>query len=157
MISVIIPLYNKVHTIKRTLNSVINQSFQDFEIIIVNDGSTDNSIQLIKENFDDHRIKIINQKNKGVSSARNKGVQESKHDHIAFLDGDDEWDKNYLKTICSIIVSYKNYGMINTAGFFKNSSTNSKTLRIAKKYINKIIEINFFENPHVFVHTSATV
>lgn len=157
MISVIIPLYNKAHTIKRTLSSAINQSFQDFEIVIINDGSTDNSLQAIAEYFDDKRVKIINQENKGVSSARNKGVEESKYDHIAFLDGDDEWDQDYLKTISYIIGSFQNYGMINTAGFFKNNNTKNKKPRIANKYHNKIIEIDFFENPHVFVHTSATV
>lgn len=90
MFSIIIPLYNKAHTIINTLNTVFNQTCQDFEIIIVNDGSTDNSLQLIRQNFNDKRIKIINQENAGVSAARNKGIQESQGDWISFLDGDDE-------------------------------------------------------------------
>lgn len=71
MITVVIPLYNKAHTIKDTLNTVLNQTYSEYEIIIVNDGSTDNGVQIIKDNFNDKRIRIINQKNFGVSVARN--------------------------------------------------------------------------------------
>lgn len=67
MITVVIPLYNKAHTIKDTLNTVLNQTYSEYEIIIVNDGSTDNGVQIIKDNFNDKRIRIINQKNFGVS------------------------------------------------------------------------------------------
>lgn len=62
MISVVIPLYNKAHTIINTLNTVFNQIYQDFEVIIIDDGSTDNSVEIINQNFTDNRIKIIRQK-----------------------------------------------------------------------------------------------
>lgn len=98
MISVVIPLYNKERTIAKTLRSVLNQSYQDFEIVIVNDGSTDRSEEEVKK-ISDYRINVISQKNAGVSVARNRGSLEAKGDIIAFLDADDEWDVDYLHTI----------------------------------------------------------
>lgn len=97
MISVVIPLYNKEKQIAHTLQSVLNQTFQDFEIVIVDDGSTDGSIGEVKK-FTDPRIRLICQKNAGVSAARNRGIEEAKSDLIAFLDADDEWKPEYLAT-----------------------------------------------------------
>lgn len=97
MISVVIPLYNKEKQIAHTLQSVFNQTFQDFEIIIVDDGSTDGSVAEV-EKFSDSRIRLIHQKNAGVSAARNRGIEEAKSDLIAFLDADDEWKPEYLAT-----------------------------------------------------------
>ena len=94
--SVVIPLFNKEKYIFETLNSVLNQNFQDFEVIIVNDGSTDNSLAVI-EKFSDKRLRIINQKNKGVSIARNRGITEAKANFITLLDADDLWYLNHLK------------------------------------------------------------
>lgn len=99
MISVVIPLYNKAHTIVNTLNTVFAQTFQDFEVVIVNDGSTDNSVEVIQQHFNDPRIRIIHQKNAGVSAARNKGILESRGEWISFLDGDDEWLPYYLEEV----------------------------------------------------------
>ena len=158
MISVIIPLYNKAQTIIGTLNTVFNQTFQDFEIVIVNDGSTDNGVNLICQYFTDERIRIINQENTGVSAARNKGVIESKGEYVAFLDGDDEWHPKYLSIIHDTIIKYPQAGMICTAGVIGNKKRpNIVKYRLASKYINKITEINFFENPCVFSHTSGLV
>lgn len=156
MISVVIPLYNKAHTIVNTLTTVINQTYKDFEVIIVNDGSTDNGVDVIKSNFNDPRIRIINQENAGVSAARNRGVKEAKGDWIAFLDGDDEWHPEYLAIIQQAILEYPDAGMICTGGKYGNIKNKELTsYRIAKKYINQIRPINFFENPCVFSHTSG--
>lgn len=105
MISVVIPLYNKGPLIGRTIKTVLNQSYQDFEIVVVNDGSTDDSIAEV-EKFQDLRIRIINQHNSGVSVARNRGIQESKGEYIALLDGDDEWKPDYLKTQYELTQKY---------------------------------------------------
>ena len=107
MISVIIPLYNKENSVKKTLNTVLSQSFGDFEVIIVNDGSTDSSLDRVEE-VCDPRIRIIHQKNQGVSVARNRGIKEAKYDHIAFLDADDLWDMDYLETMMDLITNYQN-------------------------------------------------
>jgi glycosyltransferase involved in cell wall biosynthesis len=157
MISVVIPLYNKAHTIERTLKSVISQTYTKFEVIIVDDGSTDKGVEILNKFKDDTRIKIIRQVNQGVSVARNVGVANANYEYIAFLDGDDDWDPNYLATINKALKKYPQAGMICCAGFFKNSKTNRTSLRLADKYRDEIKEINYFENPHVFSHTSATV
>ena len=86
--SVIIPLYNKEKYITDTLNSALNQSFQDFEVIIVDDGSTDESLEVVSR-FQDPRIKIYKQENQGASVARNYGISQSQSDLIALLDADD--------------------------------------------------------------------
>lgn len=88
--SIVIPLYNKEKYIKRTLKSVLKQTFTNFEVIIVDDGSTDNSSEIIKS-INDSRICLIQQENGGPSKARNRGIQEAKGEFIAFLDADDEW------------------------------------------------------------------
>ena len=87
-ISIIIPLYNKEHSIRRAISSILVQSVQDFEIIVVNDGSTDMSLDVVN-NINDERITIIDQPNTGVSSARNRGIAFARGKYIVFLDADD--------------------------------------------------------------------
>lgn len=98
MIAVVIPLYNKVRHIKRALDSVLAQTFTDFEAIVVNDGSTDGSQEVVAQ-YADPRLRLINQENAGVSAARNRGVTEASGDLIAFLDADDEWLPGFLDTV----------------------------------------------------------
>lgn len=105
MFSVVIPLYNKESSIKKTIQSVLEQSFKDFEIIIVNDGSTDNSLAVVEE-INDDRIKIINQENQGVSAARNKGIEKARFDWISFLDGDDLWLPEKLMVMSQAIIAH---------------------------------------------------
>ena len=95
MISVIIPLYNKEPFIEETIRSVLTQSYNSFELIIVNDGSTDNSLALVKS-FKDDRIKLFSIDHSGVSRARNFGVEKSNGEWIAFLDADDWWAPDFL-------------------------------------------------------------
>ncbi len=105
MISVVIPLYNKKKQIAYTLQSVFEQTFQDFEIVVVDDGSTDNSVEEV-EKFDDSRIRLIHQTNAGVSAARNRGIEEARGELIAFLDADDEWLPEYLATQYGLYQKY---------------------------------------------------
>lgn len=105
MFSVIIPLYNKESTIKEAIESVLKQEFTEFELIIVNDGSTDDSYN-IASSFKDSRIQLFGQQNKGVSSARNYGISKSKFNFIAFLDGDDLWETNFLKEMYYCITAF---------------------------------------------------
>ena len=97
-ISVIIPLFNKVKYIDRALKSVLDQSEPVFEVIVVNDGSTDGGEDVVK-NFKDRRIKLINQSNQGSSVARNQGIKTASSELIAFLDADDLWKPGFLKKI----------------------------------------------------------
>ena len=112
-ISVVIPLYNKQNAITATLQSVLAQTYTDYEVVIVNDGSTDNSVQVVQEFFDKHpslqgrdRVRLITQTNAGVSAARNIGIQEAKYDYIALLDGDDLWDEHYLEEQVKLIQDF---------------------------------------------------
>lgn len=105
MISVVIPLYNKEKQIVKTLQSVLQQTFQDFEVVIVNDGSTDGSVAAA-EAVQDARIRIIHQENAGVSAARNRGITEAKYELIAFLDADDRWKPEYLQTQYELTQKY---------------------------------------------------
>lgn len=104
MFSVIIPLYNKELSIANTIKSVLNQTFEDFEIIVVNDGSTDNSRKVVEE-ISDPRIRLVEQHNKGVSAARNTGIKEAKNEWIALLDGDDIWEKDHLEEVSRMMKS----------------------------------------------------
>lgn len=102
MFSVIIPYFNKANYIIRCIDSVMNQTFGAFEIIIVDDGSTDNGIALITKKYIES-ITIISQKNQGVSVARNNGIKMAKHEYIALLDADDAWHPQYLESINYVI------------------------------------------------------
>lgn len=156
MISIVIPLYNKAHTIVDTLTSVLNQTFDRFEVIIINDGSTDNSVEVINNFTVDERIRIFHQPNQGVSVARNEGVAKSNYQYIAFLDGDDQWLPTYLSKMKEAIDQFPLAGMYCSAGIVRNTD-GSQNSRINYKYQNQIVEIDFFENPHVYIHTSATI
>jgi len=104
--SVIIPLYNKENHIQATLQSVLAQTFTDFEVIIVDDVSTDNSLNLVGQ-VKDERIQIINHPvNKGLSASRNTGITYAKADMIAFLDADDLWKPRFLERISFLIDAY---------------------------------------------------
>ena len=93
--TIIIPSFNRAHVIERSIQSVLNQRFSDFEIIVVDDGSTDNTKQVIS-NFEDSRLRYVYQKNSGVCSARNHGVSEAFADYVTFLDSDDYVTENWL-------------------------------------------------------------
>ena len=107
MISIIIPLYNKEKYIKKCIESVLLQSITDFEIVIVDDGSTDNSIAIIKS-FKNERIHIIRQRNQGPSKARNTGLKNASGEWILFLDADDILIPGSLETFLKLIHKYPN-------------------------------------------------
>ncbi len=109
-ISVIIPLYNKEHFIKDTIYSVLNQSFSDWEMVIIDDGSTDSSVHIV-QSVQDHRIRLYRQENQGVSCARNRGIKLAKGDFIAFLDADDKWMPDYLEKMITLAEEYSDYSV----------------------------------------------
>lgn len=99
-ISVVIPVYNTSSFLKECLDSIINQTYDNLEIICVNDGSTDNSLEILEEyKSKDKRIKVINQQNKGLSGARNSGIKEATGEYIAFIDSDDWVDLNFFEKL----------------------------------------------------------
>lgn len=113
MFTVVIPLYNKEEYILETIESVLAQDFKSFELIIVNDGSTDKSLERVNS-ISDYRVKVINQKNSGVGAARNKGMSNANYNWIALLDGDDIWRPNHLSELKKIIESFPSSGLVST-------------------------------------------
>lgn len=154
MISVIIPLYNKELSIGSTLQSVLDQTFQEFEIVIVNDGSTDKSVEVV-ESINDKRIRLVQQENQGVSAARNKGIEKANYEWIAFLDGDDLWKTNHLEEINKMRKLYPNEKVFVTS--FKYSDNRKKFRHLRDKNISKID--NYFKEAidEALIWTSVVV
>ena len=127
MISIIIPLYNKEASIATALRGVLAQTYQDFEVVVVDDGSTDGGAAVV-EQFDDPRIRLIRQANGGVSAARNRGIAEAHGEHIAFLDADDEWMPTFLEEIAALIAAYPECKARATNYIFNSNGVKSPTL-----------------------------
>jgi len=128
--SVIIPLYNKAAYIERAIQSVLSQTFQEFELIVVDDGSTDDSsaqLSVISQQLSVaapeiyKKVRVIQQQNQGVSTARNNGVKLAKYDYIAFLDADDSWELTYLEEMNGLIATYPNAGIYGSGYFIVKS------------------------------------
>ena len=110
-VSVIVPVYNVEKYLKQCLDSLINQTLEDIEIICVNDGSTDSSLNILEEYQNkDNRIKIISQENKGVSAARNLGLKNAKGEYLLFIYADDWVELNALEEL------FNNIGRFSPAG-----------------------------------------
>lgn len=129
-VSIVIPVFNQEKHLQKCLESVRNQTFEDFEVICVNDGSTDNSLRIIKEMaVIDSRFKLVNQSNKGLGASRNAGLLASKGEYILFVDSDDVIDK---KTIEILYANAKEFDLDILEGRWKEIKDN-KTLRILPK------------------------
>lgn len=156
MFSVVIPLYNKELSISNTIQSVLNQSYQGFEIVIVNDGSTDNSVKMVEE-INDERIRLIHQENKGVSAARNKGIDEASFEWVAFLDGDDLWKENHLAEIVKMMKIHPNekvyatsYKYSDDRAMFKHPR--SETIFIVEDYFEEAKKESLIWTSIVVIH-----
>jgi len=108
--TIIIPLYNKATFLKETIKSVFQQTFTDFEIIIINDGSTDHSLEIAKS-YQNDKVKIYSQINQGVSCARNLGIEKSTTEYCCFLDADDIWKPNHLESLYNLIQNFPEAGL----------------------------------------------
>lgn len=143
--SIIIPVYNKENFVSEAIKSALYQSFDNFEIIIVNDGSTDNSLKAI-ETIHDTRIRVYSIINQGVSAARNFGIANSNANFICLLDADDTWKPDHLETLKNLISEFPDCGLF-TTGYEKKHAT--KTIQsiynnIPLKPWSGIIE-NYFD------------
>jgi len=145
--SIVIPLYNKEKDIEATLQSVLEQSHSDFEIVLVDDGSKDNGVAKA-EGVSDDRIKIFSKKNEGVAIARNFGVAKANNEFIAFLDADDYWHPTHLEDINTLIEKHPNAQWFATA-YEKNFNTNllvpfdGPIMKSTNAYVSVS---NYFEN-----------
>lgn len=113
-VSVVIPLYNKSRYITRAINSVLAQTHKNFELIVVDDGSTDNGKEVVRQ-VADPRLRLITQDNAGASAARNRGIQEARAELVAFLDADDEWLPEFLEIVMGLHERHPEAGMFATA------------------------------------------
>ena len=138
--SVIIPLYNKAPYARKALESICAQTCRDYELIVINDGSTDNSAIVADEYLkatDGIDYKIINQPNAGVSAARNNGVAASHGEYVAFLDADDWWEPTYLERMAQLIEDYSDAGLYAcNYVYYKPGKTHVALKNIETGYIN---------------------
>ena len=169
-VSIIVPVYNKSEYIGRTIESILNQTYKDYEVLIINDGSTDNSLEIIKKyQCIDSRVRVFDIPNGGVSNARNIGLENANGKWIQFIDGDDLIDSHYLERAVStaennnVEILFSNFQMIDDNGKVakemncpENGIVNQNdlgTLFIQNQYIsgffgfisNKLISKNIIE------------
>lgn len=158
-ISVVIPLYNKAPYIERAIQSVLAQTYKNFELIVVDDGSTDGGGDIVLS-IQDPRIRLIRQENAGVSAARNRGINEARAELIAFLDADDEWKPEFLATIVELKTKYPQAGAYATCYEMKKSDGTSRLPKLTNDIVlegNEGIIKRFFINciPDCPIHSSA--
>lgn len=137
--SVIIPLYNKAPYIKKALRSIIEQSFRDYELIVVDDGSSDGSFDVTKETLKESGLDyhLIRQDNAGVSTARNNGIAASHGEFICFLDADDWWAEDFLQKMDLLIREYPDAGIYGTNYYYVKNGKQRVCVTTAKTgYIN---------------------
>ncbi|RBP51422.1 glycosyltransferase family 2 protein [Arenicella xantha] len=118
LVSVVIPVYNVEQYISQALNSVLKQSYQNLEVVVVDDESPDGSIDLIHREFNDPRLRIVRQANTGLAGARNTGIRESKGELIAFLDSDDAWSLDKLQQHVDVMQANPKCGISFSASEF---------------------------------------
>jgi glycosyltransferase involved in cell wall biosynthesis len=138
LISVIIPTYNRARLLKETIDSVLKQNFQNFELIVVDDGSTDNTGEILSD-YKDH-IQVLAQKNKGVSAARNLGISKAKGEFIAFLDSDDLWLPEKLTAQVDFFQSHPDALVCQTEEIWIRNGKRVNPKKRHKKYSGMIFE-----------------
>lgn len=143
LVSIIIPLYNKESVIKHTVRSVLEQSYKDFELIIVDDGSTDDSVKVVN-GFFDSRIHLIHQKNGGPGKARNTGMTYAKGDWILFLDADDELAEGALELLVNKVVSHSEANIIDGSFCVRTGMSEKRTIYAEDFFIENNFKSFFF-------------
>lgn len=147
LVSVVIPAYNAARTLEPTVQSVLEQTVQDFEIVIVDDGSKDNTIEVAQSIADsDLRVRAISQPNGGASSARNTGIKAAQGKYVAFLDADDLWMPRKLEHQLAILTGEKDVNAVQSGVYFVND--NLEVLSICPCFESKdvLLETLLFQN-----------
>lgn len=145
--SVIMPLYNKAAYVKKAIRSVLEQTYPHYELIVVNDGSKDNSAIIAEELLKDiPNARLINQENAGVAVARNNGVAQAKGDYICFLDADDWWDVSFLQELQQFIKDYPEAGIWGTNYWY---------VKKGKTHIAVPCETGYINYPKLYAETSV--
>ena len=139
--SIIVPLYNKAPYVRKALESIVSQTYKDWECIVINDGSSDNSLEVVKNVVDDFKMydlifKIVDQKNAGVAAARNRGVAESHGEYVCFLDADDWWEPTFLEEMDQIIKEYPDAGIYASNYIYYKPGKTHVALDLPRGYMN---------------------
>lgn len=161
IVSIILPVYNGAKYVKLAIESVLQQSFSDFELIIINDGSTDGSLEIIKS-FKDSRIKIVDQENKGLIKTLNEGIALSRAEYIARIDADDIWSSpeklikqiEYIRknTTCAVVGTYSK--VIDENG---KEISNLEYPKTDQEIRSKILTKNCFIHPSVIFNKEVCI
>lgn len=143
--SIIVPLYNKADYVRKALESIAVQTFRDFELVIINDGSTDESLNVVNDfvrtsermkELTSERVQIITQKNAGVAAARNNGVAKSHGEYVCFLDADDWWEATYLEEMDKLIREYPDAGLYGCDYYYVKNGKRKIYPKDTEGYIN---------------------
>lgn len=154
-LSVVIPLYNKAPYITRALDSVVTQTFADFEVIVVDDGSTDEGSQIV-DAYNDVRVRLVRQSNWGPGAARNRGIVEARGELIAFLDADDEWLPEYLTEGVALLNKAGSEVASVTCGYIAEPTGNSQTPLWKRRGLSEgIYRLNSTTSPALTVYMLA--
>lgn len=153
--SIIIPVYNTENYIRKCLDSVKNQTYDNYEVIIVNDGSTDDSLKIIKEYTKDKRFKVYSKKNGGLSSARNYGLKYVTGDYITFLDSDDFWENNLLLELSEIKEQYDiirtRINVVDEEGNILRKEKKSK-IKSGRITLEQLSSFEYYEGPAAYIY-----
>lgn len=161
--SIIVPLYNKAPYVRKALESIASQTYRDFELIVVDDGSTDNSLEVVNEYIRDvlcvmcdvcKNVRVSHQKNSGVAAARNRGVAESHGEYVCFLDADDWWEANFLEEMDRLITEYPEAGLCATNYVYYKPGKTHVALNLSRGYID--YPKAYYEGSSMPVWTGAT-
>lgn len=152
--SVVIPLYNKASYVAKAIGSVLAQTFADYELVIVNDGSKDNSAEIAEKAIaGQQNCKLIRQENAGVSMARNNGVAASQGDYLCFLDADDWWEPTFLEEMSKLIEEFSKAGIYGTNYTIVNET--KKKTRVAPIGVDAGFEKGYINYCQVYAKTLA--
>lgn len=142
LISVVIPTYNCGKYLIRTIESIFNQTYRNFEIIVVDDGSTDNTEKILEKYNGNRQFRYIYQENRGISAARNAGIRASSGEFIAFLDADDMWLPEKLERQISLIIEFPDVGLVG-CGYYGIDESGKRIKEIrSSNYLNKELLLN---------------
>lgn len=153
-VSVIIPTYNRAYIVKDAIGSILAQTFHDIEVLVIDDGSTDNTPEVINS-IGDERVRYHYKENGGVSSARNFGIIKAKGNFIAFLDSDDIWPENFIETTLGHLNKNPNAGLAYTATTIQHPDGRQEDSRDTHRCVSGRITVQLFK--HSFIWPMAVL
>jgi glycosyltransferase involved in cell wall biosynthesis len=154
-VSVIVPLFNKAPFVVRALDSIRAQTFADYEVIVVDDGSTDDGGQLVASCCD-VRVRLVTQSNAGPGAARNRGIAEATGEFLAFLDADDEWTPGFLEKNLGLLARHGPEVAAVSSGYFQYpSGASTQTMWRKRGLADGLFRLTSFASPRFFVHLLA--